>query len=62
MARKFDLDALMDHAPAVRMSEFGAEVLQLRLRRAPSPLSVRPNGERKGGDACISAILFSAGA
>jgi hypothetical protein len=34
VAREFDLDAFMDRAPSVRGSERGAELLQLRLRRA----------------------------
>ena len=34
MARRFDLDAFLHHAPAIRASQLGAELLQLRLRRA----------------------------
>ena len=34
VARQLDLDAFVDHAPAIRASEIGAELLQLRLRRA----------------------------
>ena len=34
MARELDLDAFLDHAPAVRGGELGGELLQLRLRRA----------------------------
>ena len=32
--RQLDLDAFVDHAPAVRASEFKSELLQFRLRRA----------------------------
>ena len=34
MAREFDLDALLDRAPAIRTRERGAELSQLRLGRA----------------------------
>src|ERR1700757_1390393 len=34
MVRELDLDAFLNRAPAVRASEFGGELLQLRLRRA----------------------------
>jgi hypothetical protein len=34
VARELDLDPLMDHAPAVGAGKLGAELLQLRLRRA----------------------------
>jgi hypothetical protein len=34
VARQLDLDAFVDHAPAIRASEFKGELLQFRLRRA----------------------------
>ena len=34
VARQLDLDAFVDHAPAVGVSEFKGELLQFRLRRA----------------------------
>ena len=42
VARELDLDALVDHAPAVRGGERRAELLQLRLRRADDVAPVGP--------------------
>src|SRR6202043_192320 len=43
VACQLDLDAFMDHAPAIRASEFKGELLQFRLRRtddvAPASLA-----------------------
>jgi hypothetical protein len=47
MAREFDLDAFMDRAPSVRGGERGAELLQLRLRRADDVAAAGPAKPRQ---------------